>query len=97
MESMLAEQHYLRNPLRPFAEMDSHNNNLSLEEKAILAARSQLFLRAAAAAAGPYGPLMGSIYGAGASQAGAVPPGMYKKHNLIYPTIYCALIKGHAL
>lgn len=77
MESMLAEQHYLRNPLRPFAEMDSHNNNLSLEEKAILAARSQLFLRAAAAAAGPYAPLMGSLYGAGASQAAAVPPGKY--------------------
>ncbi|GBP38681.1 hypothetical protein EVAR_27869_1 [Eumeta japonica] len=46
MESMLAEQHYLRSPLRPF-ELDQHNNNLTLEEKAILAARSQLFLRAA--------------------------------------------------
>ncbi|XP_023942097.2 T-box transcription factor TBX20-like isoform X2 [Bicyclus anynana] len=46
MESMLAEQHYLRSPLRPF-DMDQHNNNLTLEEKAILAARSQLFLRAA--------------------------------------------------
>ncbi|XP_017776381.1 PREDICTED: T-box transcription factor TBX20-like isoform X2 [Nicrophorus vespilloides] len=76
MESMLAEQHYLRSPLRPFADMDTHNNNLSLEEKAILAARSQLFLRAAAAAAGPYGPLMGSLYGAGGSQASAVPPGV---------------------
>lgn len=43
---MLAEQHYLRSPLRPF-ELDQHNNNLTLEEKAILAARSQLFLRAA--------------------------------------------------
>ncbi|KAF5298383.1 hypothetical protein FQR65_LT01161 [Abscondita terminalis] len=76
MESMLAEQHYLRNPLRPFAELDTHNNNLSLEEKALLAARSQLFLRAAAAAAGPYAPLMGSIYGASGSQASSVPPGV---------------------
>lgn len=71
MESMLVEQHYLRSPaLRPFAELDTHNNNLSLEEKALLAARSQLFLRAAAAAAAtggapgatsasPYGPLPG--------------------------------------
>ncbi|XP_018564288.1 T-box transcription factor TBX20-like isoform X1 [Anoplophora glabripennis] len=76
MESMLAEQHYFRSPLRPFADLDTHNNNLSLEEKAILAARSQLFLRAAAAAAGPYGPLMGGLYGAGASQSTAVPPGV---------------------
>ncbi|XP_019864866.1 T-box transcription factor TBX20-like isoform X2 [Aethina tumida] len=75
MESMLAEQHYFRSPLRPFGELDTHNNNLSLEEKAILAARSQLFLRAAAAAAGPYAPLMG-VYGAGASQSTPVPPGV---------------------
>ncbi|KAJ8960938.1 hypothetical protein NQ318_020238, partial [Aromia moschata] len=74
MESMLAEQHYFRSPLRPFAELDTHNNNLSLEEKAILAARSQLFLRAAAAAAGPYAPLMGGLYGAGASQGSPRPP-----------------------
>lgn len=74
MESMLAEQHYFRSPLRPFAELDTHNNNLSLEEKAILAARSQLFLRAAAAAAGPYAPLMGSLYGAGASQSTSMNP-----------------------
>lgn len=52
MESMLAEQQYLRSPIRPFSELDSQNNNLSLEEKALLAARSQLFLRAA----GPFGP-----------------------------------------
>ncbi|XP_022912813.1 T-box transcription factor TBX20-like [Onthophagus taurus] len=77
MESMLAEQHYLRSPLRPFVELDTHNNNLSLEDKAILAARSQLFLRAAAAAAaGPYGTLMGGLYGAGGSQTTAVPPGV---------------------
>ncbi|XP_063934542.1 T-box transcription factor TBX20-like isoform X2 [Zophobas morio] len=76
MESMLAEQHYLRSPLRPFADLDTHNNNLSIEEKAILAARSQLFLRAAAAAAGPYGPLMGGLYGASASQSSAVSPGV---------------------
>ncbi|XP_049800022.1 T-box transcription factor TBX20-like [Schistocerca nitens] len=80
MESMLAEQQYLRAPLRPFCELDTHNNNLTLEEKALLAARSQLFLRAAAAAAasaaasggagaaaavGPYGPLGPAMYGAG--------------------------------
>ena len=83
METMLAEQHYLRSPLRPFTELDTHNNNLTLEEKALLAARSQLFLRAAAAAAGPYGPLMGpmcSLYGAaggaGPGGGGGVPPGM---------------------
>lgn len=88
MESMLVEQHYLRSPLRPFADLDTHNNNLSLEEKALLAARSQLFLRAAAAAAGPYGPLvntMGSLYGApgpgggggpGSPAAAGMPPGM---------------------
>lgn len=57
MESMLAEQQYLRAPLRPF-ELDTHNNNLTLEEKALLAARSQLFLRAAAAAAGPYAQMV---------------------------------------
>lgn len=74
MESMLAEQHYFRSPLRPFAELDTHNNNLSLEEKAILAARSQLFLRAAAAAASPYAPLMNSLYGAGGSQSTAMNP-----------------------
>lgn len=81
---MLAEQHYLRSPLRPFTELDTHNNNLTLEEKALLAARSQLFLRAAAAAAGPYGPLMGpmcSLYGAAGGAGpggggGGVPPGM---------------------
>lgn len=72
---MLAEQHYLRSPLRPFADLDTHNNNnLSLEEKAILAARSQLFLRAAAAAAGPYAPLVGGLYSAaGASQSAGLP------------------------
>ncbi|KAL1124018.1 hypothetical protein AAG570_001788 [Ranatra chinensis] len=51
MESMLSEQHLLRSPLLEAA------GNLSLEERALLAARSQLFLRAAAAAVagGPYG------------------------------------------
>nr|CAD7571588.1 unnamed protein product [Timema californicum] len=79
MESMLAEQHYLRSPLRPFSDMDTHNNNLTLEEKALLAARSQLFLRAAAAAAGPYAPLMGpmcSLYGSGPGGGGSGPPSM---------------------
>lgn len=87
MESMLAEQHYLRSPLRPF-DLEAHNNNLTLEEKALLAARSQLFLRAAAAAAGPYGPLMNpmtTLYGAStptssasnpAGIPGGVPPGV---------------------
>jgi T-box protein 20 len=54
MESMLAEQHYLRSPLRTFSELDLLNNNgnssLTMEEKALLAARNQLFLRATAAA-----------------------------------------------
>ncbi|KAK6623204.1 hypothetical protein RUM43_009056 [Polyplax serrata] len=78
MESMLAEQHYLRSPIRTFSELDTHNNNLTLEEKALLAARSQLFLRAAAAAAGPYGSLMGPIWGSpgpGVPPVG-IPPGM---------------------
>lgn len=88
---MLAEQHYLRNPLRPFAELDTHNNNLSLEEKALLAARSQLFLRAAAAAAGPYGPLMGSLYGAGGSQSVGVPPGvLWSQWACLGPSILAA-------
>ncbi|XP_025831907.1 T-box transcription factor TBX20-like [Agrilus planipennis] len=76
MESMLNGQNYLSSPLRPFVDLDPHNNNLSLEEKAIMAARSQIFLRAAAAAAGPYGSLMGGLYGAGASQTTAVSPGV---------------------
>uniref|UniRef100_A0AAR5PFP4 T-box domain-containing protein n=1 Tax=Dendroctonus ponderosae TaxID=77166 RepID=A0AAR5PFP4_DENPD len=74
MESMLAEQHYFHSPIRPFAELNTHDSNLSLEEKTILAARSQLFLRAAAAAAGPYAPLMGSLYGAGGSQSPSISP-----------------------
>lgn len=63
MESMLSEQHFLRSPL-----LD--NSNLTLEERALLAARSQLFLRAAAAAAAnPYSALnpMCSLYGASSS------------------------------
>lgn len=78
METMLAEQHYLRSPLRPFSELDTHNNNLTLEEKALLAARSQLFLRAAAAAAGPYGSLMSPVWGGpgpGVPPVG-IPPGV---------------------
>lgn len=82
MESMLAEQHYLRSPLRPFGELElAHNNNLTLEEKALLVARSQLFLRATAAAAGPYGPLMNpmsSLYAnAGTGPGGSGPAGMH--------------------
>lgn len=77
MESMLAEQHYLRSPLRPFGDLDQHNNNLSLEEKALLAARSQLFLRAAAAAAAtPYMPaaLVNSVYPGAAHHHHQQPP-----------------------
>lgn len=48
-------------------------SQLTAEERAVLAARSQLFLRAAAAAAavsGPYGPLCG-IYNATAAAGGS--------------------------
>ncbi|XP_059473053.1 T-box transcription factor TBX20-like isoform X2 [Neocloeon triangulifer] len=79
MESMLAEQHYLRSPLRPFSELDLLNNNngfqgasaqnLSMEEKALLAARSQLFLRAAAVAAST----SSSPFGNAASTSSASP------------------------
>lgn len=60
---MLAEQQSLRFPHRFPFEMDqlqqSAASNLSLEEKAIWAARSQILLRAAAAAAvGPYAQLV---------------------------------------
>lgn len=84
---MLAEQHYFRSPLRPFADLDAHNNNnnLSLEEKAILAARSQLFLRAAAAAAGPYAPLVGGLYGAGASQG--APGALWNQWACLGPSL----------
>lgn len=71
MESMLNEQQLLRSSL-----LDG--SNLTLEERTLLAARSQLFLRAAAAAAavgGPYAaglnPAMCSLYGASGSGLGA--------------------------
>nr|CAI5823796.1 unnamed protein product [Callosobruchus analis] len=94
MESMLAEQHhYFRSPLRPFAELDPHNNNLTPEERAILAARSQLFLRAAAAAAtGPYAPLMG-VYGASGSHPAApsLPPAaLWNQWACLGPSILAA-------
>lgn len=63
MESMLTEQQFLRPPL-----LDG--SNLTLEEQAMIAARSQMLLQAAAAAAGgPYSMLgpMGPLY-AGAVQ-----------------------------
>ncbi|VVC33156.1 Transcription factor, T-box,p53-like transcription factor, DNA-binding,Transcription factor, T- [Cinara cedri] len=69
MESMLSEHHMLRTPL---LDPGSGLNQLTAEERAVLAARSQLFLRAAAAAAavsGPYGPLCG-IYNAAAAAGG---------------------------
>lgn len=69
MESMLSEHHMLRTPLLDPA---SGLSQLTAEERAVLAARSQLFLRAAAAAAavsGPYGPLCG-IYNAAAAAGG---------------------------
>ncbi|KAK0180125.1 hypothetical protein PV327_005797 [Microctonus hyperodae] len=75
MESMLAEQQSMRFPHRfPFEmELQGGANNLSLEEKALWAARSQILLRAAAAAAvGPYAQLVspGLVY-PGASAAGS--------------------------
>lgn len=60
MESMLNEQQLLRTSL-----LDG--SNLTLDERALLAARSQLFLRAAAAAA-----TMGSPYAAAAGMNPAV-------------------------
>lgn len=93
MESMLAEQHYLRSPLRPFSELDTHNNNLTLEEKALLAARSQLFLRAAAAAAGPYGSLMGPMWGSpgpGVPSVGLPPSMLWSQWACLGPTILAA-------
>lgn len=64
MESMLTEQHFLRSPLL-------ESGNLTLEERALFAARLQLSLRAAAEAAGPYGAMYG-LYGASSSGAGAL-------------------------
>lgn len=69
MESMLSEHHMLRTPL---LDPSGGLSQLTAEERAVLAARSQLFLRAAAAAAavsGPYGPLCG-IYNAAAAAGG---------------------------
>lgn len=69
MESMLSEHHMLRTPL---LDPGGGLSQLTAEERAVLAARSQLFLRAAAAAAavsGPYGPLCG-IYNAAAAAGG---------------------------
>lgn len=68
METMLNEQHFLRSPL-----LD--NANLTLEERAMFAARFQLSLRAAAEAAGAVGAVGAApylspmyMYGAGSSQ-----------------------------
>ncbi|KAI5743010.1 hypothetical protein M8J77_013632 [Diaphorina citri] len=61
MESMLNEQHFLRAPLL-------ENSNLTLEERALYMARSQLYLQAAAAAAaGPYGLNPMALYGSTSS------------------------------
>lgn len=76
MESMLAEQQSLRFPHRLPFEMDQLQagavSNLSLEEKALWAARSQMLLRAAAAVAvSPYAQLVGpALVYPGASPAG---------------------------
>ncbi|XP_050435408.1 T-box transcription factor TBX20-like [Adelges cooleyi] len=70
MESMLGDHHMMRTPMLDPSGSLSH---LTAEERAVLAARSQLFLRAAAAAAavsGPYGPLCG-IYNAAAAASSA--------------------------
>ncbi|XP_023246222.1 T-box transcription factor TBX20-like [Copidosoma floridanum] len=79
MESMLNEQHTLRFPHRFPFEMDqlqssAATGNLSLEEKAMWAARSQIILRAAAAAAvGPYAQLVSPalVYPGVAAAAGS--------------------------
>ncbi|XP_075212939.1 T-box transcription factor TBX20-like [Lycorma delicatula] len=66
MESMLSEHHLLRPSI-----LDG--SNLSLEEQAMLAARSQLLMQAAAAAAGsPYSMLgpMGHLYAGAVQQYG---------------------------
>ncbi|KYM80006.1 T-box transcription factor TBX20 [Atta colombica] len=77
MESMLAEQQTLRFPHRLPFEMEQLQagavNNLSLEEKALWAARSQMLLRAAAAVAAtnPYAQLVNpTLVYPGASAAG---------------------------
>jgi T-box protein 20 len=76
MESMLAEQQSLRFPHRLPFEMEqlqaSTVSNLSLEEKALWAARSQMLLRAAAAVAvSPYAQLVSpALVYPGASAAG---------------------------
>ncbi|XP_074112037.1 uncharacterized protein LOC141535803 isoform X2 [Cotesia typhae] len=77
MESMLAEQQSMRFPHRfPFEmeQLQSGTNNLSLEEKALWAARSQILLRAAAAAAvGPYAQLVSPalVYPSASTVAGS--------------------------
>ncbi|KAH0564291.1 hypothetical protein KQX54_011243 [Cotesia glomerata] len=77
MESMLAEQQSMRFPHRfPFEmeQLQSGANNLSLEEKALWAARSQILLRAAAAAAvGPYAQLVSPalVYPSASTVAGS--------------------------
>ncbi|XP_014253374.1 T-box transcription factor TBX20-like [Cimex lectularius] len=95
METMLNEQQLLRSSL-----IDA--SNLTIEERTLLAARSQLFLRAAAAAAAvgvPYGPGMNpavcSIYGAGGSglsnpSAGLWAPWPFHQLGAVprpYPTV----------
>jgi len=90
MESMLAEQNYLRSPLRQFSDLDPRNNNLSLEDKAFLAARSQLFLRAAAAAAGPYAPLMSPVWaGSPSSSMPSIPP-LWSQWACLGPSLLAA-------
>lgn len=66
MESMLSEHHMLRTPLLDPAAGLSH---LTAEERVVLSARSQLFLRAAAAVGGPYSPF-NSIYNVAAAASG---------------------------
>lgn len=75
METMLAEQHLQRYPHRFPFEIDQLQagaaNNLSLEEKALWAAQSQLLLRAAAAAAAPYALVNPTLVYPGAASAAA--------------------------
>ena len=75
METMLAEQQLQRYPHRFPFELEQLQagtaNNLSLEEKALWAAQSQLLLRAAAAAAAPYALVNPTLVYPGAASAAA--------------------------
>ncbi|XP_012279138.1 T-box transcription factor TBX20 [Orussus abietinus] len=88
MESMLAEQQSLRFPHRFPFEMEQLQaggaSNLSLEEKALWASRSQILLRAAAAAAmGPYTQLVSPalVYPGASTMAAAAAAAAGTSHH----------------